>query len=331
LVLQLNIPLSCLEDVAHSPKLPILVYIHGGGFILGQIDEQHNTALMVEQSITDSKPMISASIQYRLGALGYLHTPEVGAANLALNDQRNALLWIQRFVEGFGGDPKRVTAMGESAGAKMICSHMLSFPPASGPLFNRAILMSGIPGGHTTPSLPKEAETIYEKLLEKAGIDERGDAALKKLREMDVQKIVDATAACSNEGTMWLPVQDKDWYGDFAGSISWDKVPEMISQCEWIDEIVIGTTGFEVNAFRETFITVRSLRRLNRQRRSWTGLAKSPRGSSSKALQSSWGRKVLTWWPELTTSVRIWTSACSRHQLYNGLATSSSRVPLSAC
>jgi carboxylesterase type B len=293
LVLQLNIPLSCLEDVAHSPKLPILVYIHGGGFILGQIDEQHNTALMVEQSITDSQPMISASIQYRLGALGYLHTPEVGAANLALNDQRNALLWIQRFVEGFGGDPKRVTVMGESAGAKMICSHMLSSPPASGPLFNRAILMSGIPGGHTAPSLPKEAETLYGKLLEKAGIDERGDAALKKLREVDVQKIVDATAACSNEGTMWLPVQDKDWYGDFAGSISWDKVPEMISQCEWIDEIVIGTTGFEVNAFRETFMTIRSLRRLNRQRRSWIGLAKSPRGSSSKALQSSWARKVL--------------------------------------
>jgi carboxylesterase type B len=270
LVLQLNIPLSCLEDVAHSPKLPILVYIHGGGFILGQIDEQHNTALMVEQSITDSQPIISASIQYRLGALGFLHTPEIGTANIALNDQRNALIWIQRFVEGFGGDPKRVTVMGESGGAKMICSHMLSSPPASGPLFNRAILMSGIPGGHTAPSLLKEAEALYDKLLEKAGIDERGDAALKKLREVDVQKIVDATAACSNEGTMWLPVQDKDWYGDYAGSISWDKVPEMISQCKWIDEIVIGTTGFEVNAFRETFITVRSSRQLNRQQLSWT-------------------------------------------------------------
>ena len=85
--------------------------------MLGKIDEQHNTALMVEQSILDDQPVVSASIQYRVGALGYLHTPESGNANLALNDQRNALLWIQKYISGFGGDPDRVTLIGESAGA----------------------------------------------------------------------------------------------------------------------------------------------------------------------------------------------------------------------
>lgn len=251
LILQLNIPLSCLRSATALPKLPVLVYVHGGGFILGQIDEQHNTALMVEQSIIDSQPIISASIQYRLGALGYLHTSEPGSANLALNDQRNALLWIQRFVGGFGGDSDRVTVMGESGGGKMICSHMLSSPPPSGRLFNRVILMSGALSAHTTPALVEEAKRNYENLLEKTGIDERGDAALAKLREVDVQKIVDASAACSSEGNMWLPVQEKDWYGDDAGSISWDNVSELMGKCEWVNEVVLGTTSFEVNTFQK--------------------------------------------------------------------------------
>jgi carboxylesterase type B len=161
-------------------------------------------------------------------------------------------------VEGFGGDSKRVTVMGESAGSKMICSHILSSPPLSGPLFNRAILMSGVLSAPTIPALIEEAKQQYETFLEKIGIDERGNAALDKLREVGVQRIVDATAACSNEGAMWLPVQDQDWYGDRAGSISWDKVPELMSKCEWIDEIVLGATGFEVNSFQKHAIDVRS-------------------------------------------------------------------------
>jgi carboxylesterase type B len=64
---------------------------------------------MVEQSILDAQPIISVSLQYRLGAFGYLYTPEPGNANLAMNDQRNALLWIQKFVEGFGGNRENVT------------------------------------------------------------------------------------------------------------------------------------------------------------------------------------------------------------------------------
>ena len=68
LVLQLNIPLTVLQ-APDAEKLSVLVYIHGRGFVFGKIDEQHNTALMVQQSITDGQPTTSASIRYRLGAL----------------------------------------------------------------------------------------------------------------------------------------------------------------------------------------------------------------------------------------------------------------------
>jgi hypothetical protein len=230
--------------------LPLLVYIHGGGFVLGQIDEPHNTALLTAQSLPSS-PVITASIQYRLGALGYLHVPEPGAANLALHDQRTALRWLQRFAAGFGGDARRVTVFGESAGAKSICAHMLSAPPEEGPLFTRAVLMSGV---LTTPVLAEEAQRVYESFWAEVGIEERGRAGLEKLREVSVERIVEASAARSNTGNMWLPVQDAEWFGEATGSVSWDKVPELIGRCEWIEEIVLGTTGFEVCRYRFEYV-----------------------------------------------------------------------------
>jgi carboxylesterase type B len=245
LTLQLNIPLAHLHFSPFSFKLPVLVYIHGGGFVLGKIDEQHNTALMVQQSLFEKQPIISASIQYRVGALGYLHTPEPGNANLALHDQRNALEWIQMFIGGFGGDRERVTVFGESAGSKSICAHMLSPPPASGPLFQRVILMSGVIATTTAPMPVEEAEQRYETFLEMLGINERGEEGLKMLREVEVQKIVDVSAELSDSGPMWLSVRDSEWYGD-VGNVTWDRIPELMGKCEWVDEIVLGTTSFEV-------------------------------------------------------------------------------------
>jgi hypothetical protein len=180
-----------------------------------------------------------------VGALGYLHTPEPGNANLALHDQRNALEWIQMFIGGFGGDSNRVTVFGESAGSLSICGHMLSPPPRSGPLFQKAILMSGIIATTTTPMLVEDAEQRYEMFLGKLGIQERGEAGLQKLREVDVERIVNASAEISDGGSMWLSVQDSEWFGD-VGNVTWDKVPELIGKCEWVDEIVLGTTSFEV-------------------------------------------------------------------------------------
>lgn len=244
LILQVNVPLEILEKKPRS-QLPVLVYLHGGGFVLGRIDEQHNTALMVEQSILDSQPVISASIQYRLGALGYLHTPEPGNANIALNDQRNALLWIQKFIGGFGGNAERVTVFGESAGSISICAHILSSPPSSGPLFQRAILMSGVIGPATAPVLHEKAGQQYETLLTKLGIEERGDTGLHKLRETSIDRLVAASSEISEEGAMWLSVQDEGWFGEEAGSITWDRIPELIGKSDWVHDIILGTTSFE--------------------------------------------------------------------------------------
>jgi hypothetical protein len=150
------------------------------------------------------------------------------------------------FIGGVGGDKGRVTVFGESAGSMSICAHMLSPPPRSGPLFQRAILMSGVIATTTVPMPVEDAEKRYETFLDKLGIQERGEAGLQMLREVDVERIVDTSAEISNGGSMWgVTVQDSDWFGD-VGAVTWDRVPELIGKCEWVDEIVLGTTSFEV-------------------------------------------------------------------------------------
>lgn len=245
--LQINVPLSRLNSSALLADLPVLVYIHGGGFVLGKIDEEHDTSLLCAQSQADNQPTITVAIQYRLGALGYLHTPEEGHSNRGQNDQRNALLWIQKFVGGFGGDQKRVTVFGESAGAISICGHMLSRPPVDGPLFNRAILMSGVLGPMVVPVSKEDAEERYKEFLDVLSIDARREDAMEKLRELDVQKIVEATGVLNDRGKMWLTVRDGTFFREEVESMTWEQYPDTLSKCDWVDEIVLGTTSFEVS------------------------------------------------------------------------------------
>ncbi|KAH7398951.1 Alpha/Beta hydrolase protein [Phaeosphaeria sp. MPI-PUGE-AT-0046c] len=249
LILQINVPLKQLQSPSQD-KLPLLVYIHGGGFVLGRIDEQHNTALMVQQSLADAQPIIGISLQYRLGALGYLHpSPSPEHANLALHDQRNALLWIQRFISGFGGDSSQVTLFGESGGAMSICAQMLFPAPSSGRLFRRAILMSGVLGPGTAPGTRDEANGVYEMFLQKLGIEDRGQEGLEEMRNIELDKIVKATKEFAEEGLLLRTVRTEEWLGEGWEGMTWERIPEAIGRCEWVEEIVLGTTSFEGTTF----------------------------------------------------------------------------------
>ncbi|KAH7393072.1 Alpha/Beta hydrolase protein [Pyrenochaeta sp. MPI-SDFR-AT-0127] len=249
LILQINVPLSHLKSIntrfssqTSLKKLPVMTYIHGGGFVLGKIDAHHSTAYMVQHSITTAQPIIAINIQYRLGALGFMATPD-GGKNFALYDQRNALLWIQKFIDGFGGDPSRMTAFGESAGGYSICYHMLSRPPPSGPLFNRAIIMSGVIGPVMMPISQQDADKVYDKILERLDVKEAGNAVLEKLRSLDVQKLVDASDYWTSKGNFWSPVDDSTFFRE--RPITWDSIGELLAKCDWIDDIIVGNTGFE--------------------------------------------------------------------------------------
>ncbi|XP_055308597.1 esterase B1-like [Sitodiplosis mosellana] len=127
-----------LDNVKPGEKLSVLFFVHGGGFMDGSGDEYfYGPDFIVEKGI------ILVTINYRLGPLGFLSfdTPEY-SGNMGLKDQRLALKWISLNIDRFGGDYKRITICGQSAGGASIHFHMLS--TESRKYFNNAISMSGV-------------------------------------------------------------------------------------------------------------------------------------------------------------------------------------------
>ncbi|CAL4060141.1 unnamed protein product, partial [Meganyctiphanes norvegica] len=123
------------EVEAPVTGFPVMVFIHGGGFSMGGIDGYFADKLM-------RRDVILVNIQYRLGILGFLSTgDEVAPGNLAIKDQELSLRWVQDNIDRFGGDPRKVTIFGESAGGMSVHYQILN-PEAKG-LFSGAILQSG--------------------------------------------------------------------------------------------------------------------------------------------------------------------------------------------
>jgi para-nitrobenzyl esterase len=164
-----------------SDKLPVMVWIHGGGFAVGApLEPIYNGERFTQKGV------IFVSVAYRLGPLGFLAHPELSAespdnvsGNYGILDQIAALKWVQRNIAAFGGDPDKVTIFGESAGGAAV-SILCASPLASG-LFNGAICQSG---GNFEPA--NEGSVL--KGAEKAGIEfmkEMGANSVTELRKMD--------------------------------------------------------------------------------------------------------------------------------------------------
>lgn len=123
--------------------VPVLVWVHGGGFTFGSKNMYGDPAGLISRSRQYGEPgIIVVSINYRLGLFGWLGGDILG--NLGLLDQKKALVWVQQHIGRFGGDATRVTLMGESAGAAGIVHHITAFKREKDeyPLFHGAILLS---------------------------------------------------------------------------------------------------------------------------------------------------------------------------------------------
>ncbi len=147
-----------------TEKLPVMVYIHGGGLKTGSSVTNPSPDFLMDYDI------VLVTINYRLGSLGFLSlgNDEV-TGNQGFRDQTKAFQWVQDNIEAFGGDPAQVTIFGESAGSWSVMYHILS-PLAAG-LFKQAIGQSGTPLGHLDKSYrtAEEAVQFGLKLAETAG------------------------------------------------------------------------------------------------------------------------------------------------------------------
>jgi para-nitrobenzyl esterase len=177
---------SCLTLNVWTPapdekRRPVMVWIHGGGFTTGS----SSFLLYRGGDLARHGDVVVVTINYRLGALGFLGHRAVGepgaaaVGNWGLMDQVAALEWVRDNIAGFGGDPDNVTVFGESAGAMSI-STLLGVPAARG-LFHRAIVESGPPYTHSLQRAERAGDDlaallgfseVRRDLLEKVPADE---------------------------------------------------------------------------------------------------------------------------------------------------------------
>ncbi|KAK6353586.1 hypothetical protein TWF696_005549 [Orbilia brochopaga] len=196
-------------------KLPVLVWIYGGGFDGGGTsDPRYNLSGIVKLSQDMGKPIVGVSINYRLNKLGFLQSLQLlteGSANAGMHDQRLAFMWIQANIAAFGGNPKKVTIWGESAGAQSIGLHLHSYDGRNDGLYQAAIMESGGPVGTPLDPLTYYAG-YFLRLLDAMGCTGAKDA-IGCLRGVSFDRWQSATV----DWSIWNPLIDGDMWTDYPG------------------------------------------------------------------------------------------------------------------
>ncbi|WP_285246828.1 carboxylesterase family protein [Pseudarthrobacter sp. efr-133-R2A-89] len=172
-------------DSGGQPR-PVMVWIHGGAYVLGA----NSDAMYDGARLAAAAGAVVVSINYRLGALGFLHLADLlgdgyaESSNVALLDQLEALRWVRRNIGPFGGDPGNVTIFGESAGAAAIGT-LLGMPASEG-LFRRAIMQSGTAERYRQP---EESARISAAFLDLCGL---APASAAELLTLPVEQLLAA-------------------------------------------------------------------------------------------------------------------------------------------
>lgn len=225
-----NVDENCLSlniftpaDPADTDPLPVLFWIHGGAYTNGA-----GSLLWYHGSNLAAKGAVVVTINYRLGAFGYL-----GDTNLGTLDQLSALRWVSRNIRAFGGNPHNVTIFGESAGGSAVVSLLAS--PEGEKLFHRAWAMS--------PSIgqlrgQERASEVLAQFFDAAGI-----SSIDEVRTLSVDQILAAQAQ-----VLAIP---SDGYDIFAPTAGGPGLPRDIlaSAAESPVPLVIGTTRDENKLF----------------------------------------------------------------------------------
>lgn len=201
-------------------KMPVMVFIHGGAFVEGG-----GSLPMYDGTALAANGVIVVTLNYRLGSLGFLAAtvpptandangaPTILSGNFGLQDQQNALKWVQSNIAAFGGDPAQVTIFGESAGAMSVGLHLFAMPGSNGPggnLFQAAMMESNPLGSvyRTQAEAQAEGGDFVAKLCKKYVTDPDkncpGTISFSWLQSLSASDILAAES-----GFLGLPTTDK--------------------------------------------------------------------------------------------------------------------------
>jgi len=224
-------------------KLPVLVWIYGGGFVNGgSSPPTYSGAALAQQGV------VVISFNYRIGRFGFFAHPqltrEAGGkeplGNYGFMDQIAALQWIKRNAAAFGGDPANITISGESAGG-MSVNALLTSPMSRG-LFAKAVVMSG-GDGSTAPTPLAGVERIGQAFAAGKGVASDDPEALDKLRALPAEQVVDGM----NLATFRQPAAAATWHGPFVdGRVAIDSGAAFAAGRMHRVPVMIGATSADI-------------------------------------------------------------------------------------
>ena len=221
------------DTAKEGDKLPVLIYIHGGGFTGGCGHEKH-----FDEPVWPTQGVIGVTINYRLGLLGFACLPELKAeaghtGNYGLYDQLTAIRWVKDNIAAFGGDPENITIMGQSAGAASV--QMLCQSPLTEGLFQKAVMSSGCGLGGMLTGNEEKSSAFWKAVMDRCGCE-----TLAQFRALPIEDLFEAWQSARKEvkgGGAVFPIT-----GDFfapkdakpreipymAGSTSHDMAPPVL-------------------------------------------------------------------------------------------------------
>ena len=230
------------ETAREGDKLPVLIYIHGGGFTGGCAHEKH-----FDGPVWPAKGIIGITLNYRLGPMGFVCLQELAeeadhTGNNGLYDQMTAIRWVRDNIAAFGGDPENITVMGQSAGAASV--QMLCQSPLTDGLFQKAVMSSGCGLGGMMSGKMGTSLAFWKEIMKRCGCEN-----LAQFRALPVEKLFEVWQAAKKEvkggAASCFPVMD----GHFAvagtppknipymaGSTSHDMAPPILQSMtrKWI-------------------------------------------------------------------------------------------------
>jgi len=230
------------DTAKEGQKLPVLVYIHGGGFTGGCGHEKH-----FDGPVWPSHGIIGVTLNYRLGPMGFVTLPELKeeagfTGNYGLYDQMTAIRWVKDNIASFGGDPENITIMGQSAGAASV--QMQCQSPLTDGLFQKAVMSSGCGLGGMMAGKMDTSLNFWQEVMKRCGCEN-----LRQFRALPVEKLFEVWQSAKKEvkggNAAAFPVTDGRFAVEnstpkkipyMAGSTSHDMAPPILHSMtkKWI-------------------------------------------------------------------------------------------------
>ncbi|KAI1388022.1 Alpha/Beta hydrolase protein [Hypoxylon trugodes] len=246
LFLDMYVPGKAIKNP--SQKLPVVVFVYGGGYVFGSKDSLQPELPFYDGTglVTQSgNNMIFVAMNYRVGAYGFLAGTTMekeGLPNAGLWDQRAAFQWVKDYIHLVGGDSTRVTAMGQSAGGGSILHHLIGEGGRLDPLFSKAILLS--PAFEYIWDRAGAVQKTFETFASLAGCPGQGVSCLRRADAATLAKANTALMKQQYSGTFAVgPTPD----GSYIRQLP---VLELSTGNFWnIDSLILSHTTAEANVF----------------------------------------------------------------------------------